>query len=63
MDEKAEIAAALYAIKGMASEATPEQQQALAAARQIFADTLDTYGDIGKVALQIAALELQLKEY
>ncbi|WP_163304446.1 hypothetical protein [Enterobacter ludwigii] len=60
--EIAEIQNAIFAIKGMASEATPEQQQALAASRQVIAEMLEKYNDMGKVALTLAYLELQIKE-
>lgn len=60
-NEIAEIQTVIYALKGMLSEATPEQQQAFAASRQVIAEMLDTYNDMGRVALILASLELQLK--
>lgn len=60
--DKKEIELALFAVKGMMAEAKPEEQQAMAECRQIIADMLDKYNDMGKVALQIAWFETMLKE-
>ncbi|MGJ3447232.1 hypothetical protein [Enterobacter sp. PTB] len=61
VNEIAEIQGVIYAIKGMLSEATPEQQQAFAASKQIIAEMLDKYNDMGRVALMLASLELEIK--
>lgn len=61
VNEIAEIQGVIYAIKGMLSEATPEQQQAFAASKQIIAEMLDKYNDMGRVALMLASLELEVK--
>ena len=60
--EIAEIQNVIFAIKGMTTEGTPEQQQALAASRQVIAEMLEKYNDMGKVALTLAFLELQIEE-
>lgn len=62
VNEIAEIQGVIYAIKGMLSEATPEKQQAFAASKQVIAEVLDKYNDIGKAALMLAYLELLVKE-
>ena len=61
ISEREQLQDVLYAIKGMISEANPEQQQAVAASRQLIAEMLDKYNDMGKLALQMACLELQIK--
>jgi hypothetical protein len=60
-NEIAEIKTVIYALKGVLSEATPEQQQAFAASKQIIAEMLDKYNDMGRVALMLASLELQIE--
>ncbi len=61
-NEKKEIELALLAMKGLLTEATPEEQQAMAECRQIITEMLEKYNDIAVVALQMAWLEREIKE-
>lgn len=60
--EKQELQTILYAVKGALAEASPDEQQAVAECRQLIAEMLDKYNDIAVVSLQMAWLELTIKE-
>jgi len=49
-------------MKGMLADASPADQQAVAECRQLIADMLEKYNDMGKAALTIAWFELMHKE-
>ncbi|WP_048796416.1 MULTISPECIES: hypothetical protein [Serratia] len=61
-NEKQEIELGLLAMKGMLADASPEDQQIVAECRQLIADMLAKYNDMGKAALTIAWFELMHKE-
>ncbi|HBC7419281.1 TPA: hypothetical protein KEY88_001956 [Serratia marcescens] len=61
-NEKQEIELGLLAMKGMLADASAADQQAVAECRQIIAEMLAKYNDMGKAALTITWFELMHKE-
>jgi len=52
----------LLMLKGMLSEATPEEQAQVAAAAEELRAVVDKHGDLGRVALSLVSLEMSIED-